>query len=282
MSDEESPDTPSGTSAADADAKPRDMVGKALLLLRLVGERMPGATLSELSRGARFPTSTTFRLLKALAADGFVRYDEGTKRYSLGPALFVLSQQAASQMDFHEITTPVLERLARLSGEAVLLSVIDGDREMQIQSVRGRRTFQFLGSPGLHEPLHCTALGKALVAFSAAADRERLIRRLPLVPMGPNAIVDRRAFRAEIETVRARGWALADEEHEEGVRSIAMPVLGADDVAIAAVSVVAPVSRGPVTELEKHLPELGEATRQLSVLLRSGSFAARLTAGTTR
>ncbi|MCU1597694.1 MAG: hypothetical protein QOK08_1185 [Actinomycetota bacterium] len=252
-------------------AKPRDMVSKALRLLVMVGERMPGVTLSELARSAKYPTSTTYRLLRALAADGFVRYDENTKRYSLGPALFVLSQQASSQMDFHEITTPVLERLAHGTGDAVLLSVLDGDREMQIQSTRGTRSFQFLGHPGLHAPLHCTALGKVLVAFSAPAERERLLRRLPLFPVGPNAITDRRLFRKEIEKVRAQGWALADEEHEEGVRSIAMPVFGPEGVAIAAVSVVAPISRGPVSELQRHLPLLDEATRQLSVLLR-GSF----------
>jgi DNA-binding IclR family transcriptional regulator len=252
-------------------AKPRDMVSKALRLLVMVGERMPGVTLSELARSAKYPTSTTYRLLRALAADGFVRYDENTKRYSLGPALFVLSQQASSQMDFHEITTPVLERLAHGTGDAVLLSVLDGDREMQIQSTRGTRSFQFLGHPGLHAPLHCTALGKVLVAFSAPAERERLLRRLPLFPVGPNAITDRRLFRKEIEKVRAQGWALADEEHEVGVRSIAMPVFGPEGVAIAAVSVVAPISRGPVSELQRHLPLLDEATRQLSVLLR-GSF----------
>jgi DNA-binding IclR family transcriptional regulator len=110
-----------------------------------------------------------------------------------------------------------------------------------------------------------------LVAFSAPAERERLLRRLPLFPVGPNAITDRRLFRKEIEKVRAQGWALADEEHEEGVRSIAMPVFGPEGVAIAAVSVVAPISRGPVSELQRHLPLLDEATRQLSVLLR-GSF----------
>jgi IclR family acetate operon transcriptional repressor len=252
-------------------AKPRDMVSKALRLLVMVGERMPGVTLSELARSAKYPTSTTYRLLRALAADGFVRYDESTKRYSLGPALFVLSQQASSQMDFHEITTPVLERLAHGTGDAVLLSVLDGDREMQIQSTRGTRSFQFLGHPGLHAPLHCTALGKVLVAFSAPDERERLLRRLPLFPVGPNAITDRRLFRKEIDRVRAQGWALADEEHEEGVRSIAMPVFGPEGVAIAAVSVVAPISRGPVSELQRHLPLLDEATRQLSVLLR-GSF----------
>jgi IclR family acetate operon transcriptional repressor len=257
------------------DRKPRDMVGKALHLLMLVGERMPGATLSELSRSSKYPTSTTYRLLRALTNDGFVRYDEQTKRYSLGPALFILSQQASSQLDFHEITTPVLERLSTGTGDAVLLSVLDGDREMQIQSVRGTRTFQFLGHPGLHAPLHCTALGKVLIAFSPPEEYERLVRRLPLYRVGPNSITDRRAFRTEIERVRARGWGLADEENEEGVRSIAMPVLGSDDVAIAAVSIVAPVSRGPVTELERHLPQLDDATRQLSVLLRSRTFIYR-------
>lgn len=255
--------------------KPRDMVAKALGLLTLVGQRMPGATLSELARTSKYPTSTTYRLLRSLVLEGFVRYDDQTKRYSLGPTLFILSEQAASQMDFHEITTPVLERLSLVTGDAVLLSVLDGDREMQIQSVRGGRTFQFLGHPGLHAPLHSTALGKVLIAFSDPEQRERLLKRLPLYEVGPKAITDRRAFRAEIRRVREQGWAISDEEHEEGVRSIAMPVLGSDDIATAAVSIVTPLSRGPVRELERLLPALDEATRQLSVLLRSRSFLYR-------
>lgn len=255
------------------EARPRDMVSKALSLLVLVGEGMPGATLSELSRSSKFPTSTTYRLLRTLTSDGFVRYDENTKRYSLGPRLFVLSQQASSQMDFHEITTPVLERLAQATGDAALLSVRDGDREMQIQSVRGPRSFQFLGHPGLHAPLHSTALGKVFVAFSTPDEREQLIHRLPLTASALRTITDRTAFRKEIERVHQSGWAIADEEHEEGVRSIAVPILGADDVAIAAISIVAPVSRGSAKDLELHLDALNEAADQLSVLLRSRSPA---------
>lgn len=251
---------------------PRDMVGKALHVLTLVGERMPGSTLSELARSSGYPTSTTYRLLRTLVVEGFLRYDDETKRYSLGPMLFILSEQAASQMDFHEITTPVLERLSLLTGDAVLLSVLYGDREMQIQSVRGSRAFQFIGNPGVHAPLHCTALGKVLIAFSPSEDRERLMRRLPLSKVGPNSITSRREFRAEIGRVSERGWAIADEEHEAGVRAIAMPVLSADGLAIAAVSIVTQVSDRPVAELEQLLPQLGDATRQLSVLLRSRSF----------
>jgi DNA-binding IclR family transcriptional regulator len=121
--------------------------------------------------------------------------------------------------------------------------------------------------------LHSTALGKVFVAFSAPQERERLIHRLPLVASGPRTITDRTAFRKEIERVHESGWAIADEEHEEGVRSIAVPIMGTDDIAVAAISIVAPVSRGSAKDLELHLNALNEAANQLSVQLRSRSLA---------
>jgi IclR family acetate operon transcriptional repressor len=247
-----------------------DMVGKALNLLGVLGEHPEGIAMAPLAREVGYPLSTVHRLLASLARHEFAEVDERTKRWSLGLRVFQLGQRVSHARGFSGVALPILQRVTTATNEATLMAVQDGDHQLFVHYIEGPQQLSVIGEPGKLGPLHCTGQGKALVAFAPEPERARLIDELELVPMTPRTIVDRDAFRAEIETVRRQGWAMADEEHEAGIRAIGVPVLGLDGVAIAAISTAAPAFRVEASEMaERFVPPLRAAARELSALLPS-------------
>lgn len=258
---------PSTAAPGAGEARP-DMVGKALRILKSIGEgSLEGVTLTEVAKATGYPLSTAHRLAATLMREGFVDFDESSKRYRVGLAVFALAQRVSAGRGFEQIALPVLRRLALQAQESVLMSVLDKDGQLYVAHVQGPLQLNVIGDPGTRGPIHCTSMGKVLIAFAPAPVRERLVASLELTRLGPNTITDRAAFAAEIEAVRARGYALSDEEHEEGIRAIGVPVTGADGDAIAAISVAAPAFRRSVADLIEILPAMRNAAHELSVTL---------------
>jgi DNA-binding IclR family transcriptional regulator len=250
-----------------AETSAPDMVGKALLLLTRLGDHPAGAPAAELAREVGYPLSTAHRLLGALVRDGFAAFDQQSKRYTLGLRTFQLAQQVLHARGLSGLARPVLEEVSSVTQEATLLSVRDGERQLYMYSIEGPQQVRVVGEPGKHGPLHCTGQGKVLVAFADHSVREYLVAHVPLTPAGPKAITRRAQFKEEIALVRERGYAVADEEHEAGIRAVAVPVFGHDDVAVATVATAAPAYRMSVEELVAHVPTLNEGAKALSVLM---------------
>lgn len=244
-----------------------DMVGKALALLTRLGDFPEGAPAAELARQVGFPLSTAHRLLGALVRDGFASFDQVNKRYTLGLRTFQLAQQVLRSRGLTGLAKPVLEEVSSVTREATLLAVRDGERQLFLYSIEGPQQVRVVGDPGQHGPLHCTSLGKVLIAFAEPSVREYLVENVALDPAGPKAITTRSRFRAEIEKVRERGYAIADEEHEVGIRAIGVPVFGTGQVAAAGLATAAPAFRMSVDQLIENLPTLTEAAQALSVLM---------------
>jgi DNA-binding IclR family transcriptional regulator len=250
-----------------ADPTPRpDMVGKALLLLTRLGDYPDGAVASELARLCDFPLSTAHRLLGILVREGFARFDASTKRYSLGLRVFQLAQGVLRAHGFTGMARPVLEEVSAATREATLLAVRDGERQLYLFCIEGPQQVRVVGEPGRHGPLPCTGQGKVLIAFAPPDVREYLVENLPLEQWGPNSITSRARFREEVETVRRQGYAVADEEHEAGIRAIAVPVFDGDH-AVAAVATAAPAYRMTVEQLVGFVPRLREAADALTVMM---------------
>ena len=244
-----------------------DMVGKALSLLVLLGDEPRGASAADISRRAGLPFSTTYRLLGSLTRDGFVDYEPDGRRYHLGLRIFQLGQRVSNHHGFAGTATPVLRRVTEQTAEATILSVRDGLHHLTVSKVDGPQTFRVTSDPGHLGSLSATAVGKVLVAFAEDAEREQLIADLPLERLTEKSIVDRDAFRAEIEEVRRRGYALMDEENELGMRALAVPLLNAQGYAFASLATAAPVFRLTVEGLEAHVPLLQEAAAELAARL---------------
>jgi IclR family transcriptional regulator, acetate operon repressor len=245
---------------------PADMVGKALLLLTRLGDYPEGVVASELARLSGYPLSTAHRLLGALVRDGYAKFDPATKRYSVGLRVFQLAQGVLRAHGFTGMAKPVLEEVSAATREATLLAVRDGERQLYIYTIEGPQQVRVVGEAGRHGPLHCTGQGKVLVAFAPDDVRSYLVENLPLDQCGPNSITSRARFREEIARVRDQGYAVADEEHEAGIRAIGVPVFNGDTAA-ASLATAAPAYRMSVQDLISHLPTLHEAAKALSVMM---------------
>ncbi|MDA8437385.1 MAG: IclR family transcriptional regulator [Propionibacterium sp.] len=244
-----------------------DMVGKALHVLRIIGTAADGLTLSELARETGYPLSTTHRLVATLMREGFVDLDEATRHYQVGLMVFALARKVAAGRGFEDVALPVLRRLAAETRESTLMSVLDDDRQLYVAHVQGPLQINVIGEPGTLGPLHCTSMGKVLIAFAPRPVRERLVESVELTRLAPNTVTDREAFAQDIAEVRARGFALSDQEHEEGVRAIGVPVMGVDGTAMAAISVAAPSFRRSIADLVDMLPTMMHAARELAAKL---------------
>jgi IclR family KDG regulon transcriptional repressor len=244
-----------------------DMVGKALSLLVLLGDSAQGATATELAAAADLPFSTTHRLLQSLARQGFVAFDAASKRYTLGIRVFQLGQRVSSANGIAGSSLPVLRALTEQTREASILGVLDGDSVLTVSKVDGPQAFRVTSDPGTHSPLHATALGKVLVAFSE--NREALIAKLDLYPRTEKTITDRVEFARDVAAVRERGYGSMREENEVGMQALAAPVLSVDGRVVGAVAIAAPVFRLRFDELLELLPVLRTAASELSARLPS-------------
>lgn len=243
-----------------------DMVGKALSLLTRLGEHPQGAAATTLARESQLPLSTAHRLVGTLVRDGYATFDATTKRYTLGLRIYQLAQSVARAHGWTGMTRSILEEVSATTREATVLAVLDGDHLIYVYSIEGPQQVSVVGEPGKPGPLHCTAVGKVLVAFAPDDVRERLVDRLPLPPHGPRSIVSRAQFREEVDGVRRAGFAVADEEHEAGIRAIAVPVRG-EGAAVAALSTAAPAYRMSVEQLTDHLPTLVRSAEVLAAVM---------------
>ncbi len=222
-------------------------VERALGLLETLargGGRLP---LSELATRSGLPLGTVHRLLATLAAAGYVRQD-GDRRYALGTALLPLGDAATRLLGAW--AQPYLVRLVEASGETANLAVLEDDRIVYLAQAPGRHRMRMFTEVGRRVLPHTTAVGKVLLAWQDEAQVRRVLARLGLPARTTRSITEPAAFLAELAEVRRTGWAVDDEEEEEGVRCLAVPV-GPGPTAVAALSV-----SGPASRLARDSPDL--------------------------
>jgi len=240
-------------------------VERALAVLRALEDGPPSLSLTDLAKRTKLSPSTTHRLLRALCDQGMLRQDPATERYGLGPRLVALGERAAAALGLAG-ARPILEELARASGESVNLGLRDGDEVLVLVCVASSQRLRFDQEAGSRVPVHASAMGKALLAFEP--HRDDTLDALPrLARLTGSTITSRAALRAELDEVRARGWALNDEEREPGVRTVAAPVLAGDGTARAAIAVQGPAVRMADDRIAELAPLVRAAAAEVATQL---------------
>lgn len=245
-----------------------DRALRVLLAFEREGERL---SVTELAAQLGIHKSTASRLAATLEARGFLERSE-RDAFRLGPELARLGRLAVRGRDLVDLARPVMERLAAATGETVNLAIADGGEVVNVAQVDGRHIVGVGSWTGRRTPLHCTANGKVLLAWaggplpavrsqgerpeSAAAAAVSTFGRFaahPLEAFTERTITGRADLDAELARVRARGYATAIGELEEGLHAVAAPVVASDGRCVAALSVSGPSYRMP----ERRLAELG-------------------------
>lgn len=213
-------------------------VDRAARLLAEVVHSADPVTFTELTAVTGLAKSTTSRLLLALERNGLVRRDDNG-RFLPGEMFVSFAWRGGAEASLVAVAQPFLEQLGKATGETVNLAVASNGAVEQIAQVDSTYMIGGTNWIGLTVPLHCSALGKVLLAYgvSGAVLPEHLERRTD------KTITSLSALKADLAGVRARGYAVTDEELEPGLIAFAAPVFRYDGAVVAALSVSAPASR---------------------------------------
>jgi DNA-binding IclR family transcriptional regulator len=214
---------------------------KSLLVLAAVADTKD-VSLTELARQVGIDKVIVYRILKTFAAHHYVIRDANTRRYRIGPAPLQIAQRFAQANPPHVLLQPRLQMLRDRSGETVHFTVLRDDAVLLVSVTESRNRVRVAGEVGERAPVHCTASGKAFLAFAAPALLERLFATPPQ-RLTPRTIVDLDAMRREVELIRRRGYAMDKGEFDAAARAVAAPVFDHMGSCSGCITVVGPSSR---------------------------------------
>lgn len=243
---------------------------KALDVLEAVGRAPAGLSQAELAAQLALPRTTLYRLLGSLAARGLLRRDPMRRVYCLGLRCFEYARTAYAMPDLVAAAAAELRALRDMTGETTYLAALDGLEVVSLERCDGAHSQRSNTALGQRKPLHCTSQGKAILAALPAAERDALVRDLPLTAVTPRSITDRRRLQAELRLTATRGWSIDDEEIVPGVRCCGAPIVDADGRVRGAISVAGPVFRLTMERLQLLGPEVAESARRIGAQLAAG------------
>ena len=248
--------------AEQQDCAPIKSVARAIEILTSFSWERPERGVNELARELGLHKSTVSRLMMTLECGGLLTRDLGTDRYRLGIDLIGLASQVISYLDVREIARPYLRELADTCQETVNLVVLDAGQVVNLeQFVPPARRVMNIGWIGRRMPPHCTAAGKVLLAHLPPEDVDRVLPA-ELERFTAHTITDRDQFHRELARTLEQGYAVVEEELEEGLNAIAAPSYDYQGEVPAAVSAAGPayrVTRAQVPRLAEQLIETSSA-----------------------
>lgn len=248
-------------------AYPIASVDNALRLLLMLREHQQ-IRLSDASAQLGVAHSTAHRLLAMLAHHDFVRQEPGQRVYVAGPALLEIGLAAVRKMDLRHHARPVLEELAREFGETTHLIRLEGSEVRYLDAVESSKALRVAARTGTTLPANITASGKAILAALPPDAVDQLYQGGRLLVSGTQrSITTMDALRAELDLVRIRGFAVNDQESEDGVLSIAAAITDVRLPSVGALSVSAPVSRLSAARIDEAGARLRGCAADLAKLV---------------
>jgi IclR family KDG regulon transcriptional repressor len=236
---------------------------KALRVLAHLGEARRELSIQEVARAVGLPASTAYRLLAVLARHHYLQPGSGPGRYALGLRLAELGHLALDGIELRAKARPVLEAVMAETRETIHLMVPEGDAGIYVDRVEGPQRIRVTASLGFREPLHVSAVGKAILAHLPREESERILAR-GLVGITPRTITKPAQLRRQLREIVARGFAVDLEEGEAGVRCAGAPVFDHRGRVVAAISVSAPAYRTPLPKLMGWGPRVRDAADTVS------------------
>ena len=248
-------------------------VERACRLLSAFSLDEPWLSLAELARRAELPKATAHRLAVALRSCGMLAQREDG-RYSLGVMLLELGAVVRENLDVLQLCRPAIDSVASACGETVLLAIVDWPvRELLLVHRRDSSHPLGVGSPvGRRQPIPPGgALGRAVLAGLPAHEVESVVNGLTLVASTPKTPIEHRLLLRHVALARQIGYASEQEEHIEGVSSVAVPVVFEGGRPLAALGIAGPSSR-----VADRIPALGALLLDRTARLRPDAFRQRV------
>ncbi|MBW9210057.1 helix-turn-helix domain-containing protein [Mumia sp. zg.B21] len=240
---------------------------RGLAVIRAFDADHPRMTLAEVARQTGLTRATARRFLHTLVSLGYTATDG--REFWLRPRVLDLGYAYLSSSTLPDIATPHLKAFTDRVHESSSVSVLDGADIVYVGRVPTRRIMAVAISVGTRFPAYATSMGRVLLAGLEPSELDGVLAEMTFERLTPRTVSSAAQLRAELDVVREQGWALVDQELELGLRSMAAPVRDPRGRTIAAANVsVSAGQRDAEDDVERLLPELLEATRQIEHDLR--------------
>jgi DNA-binding IclR family transcriptional regulator len=217
-------------------------VGRALEILTCFTDSQPRLRVSDIARLRGLSQSTVSRLLGTMESLGFVERDPQTGLYQLGLELVTLAGVALNQIEVRRQAMAELSSVAAQTGLAVNLAILRDDAIFYLATVEGPRAPKLFTMIGKRNPLHCTAMGKALLAYQPDDEREAILARLSYPRYTPSTAASADDLRPMLQRVLERGYATEHEELAFGRACVAAAIRDASGQIVASTSISGPLS----------------------------------------
>ena len=212
-------------------------LARGLKILDLLAKSEAGLNIGQVAGALGIDKSSALRSLQTLSAYGFTAKDSISFKYSLGFHIVSLSRAVLNRMPLREIARPYLIELVDRTGECAHLGVLYKDHVLYVDQVESPATLRVNTEVGQTAPLHCTALGKAILAFSDCPTPTEL------QSFTKNTLIDTGMLQKNLDKIQEQGYALDDEEFDLGVRCLAVPIFGFHKKLIGSIGISGPASR---------------------------------------
>ena len=253
---------PSAVSAKRVDGV--QSVRRACMLLDHVAQSPHGLSLAALSRTMKLHTSTTFHIAKTLVNIGYLRQDDLTKTYRIGSSVFALASAALDEVELVNAARPILAELGTTTGETSYFGAMAGEKLVVLAKHDGTGAIRINDRIGNVRPLHCTALGKVMLAARSREQLDAYLETASLEIFTPRTIRTRAKLLAEIDEVRRSGIAFDDGEVSDELRCAAAPVSDFSGRVIGTLGISGPSWRLSIQALHKNAQILKSAAERLS------------------
>jgi len=233
---------------------PIKVLDKSLSVLELLLQQGSAMNMTEISEKLGLYPSTIHRILDNLKNWGYVEQDPNTQKYQLGLKLLELGMAKLNQIDLVREATPYLKELVNYCNETVHLGILDNAEVLYLAKEESSQTIRMCSYVGRRAPVHCTALGKVLLAYLSEEKRKDILDKKGLPSLTEKTITNRKELEEELCKVREQGFALDREENEKDVRCIAAPIRNHQKKVIASINISSPAYRTDIDQ-QNYLKE---------------------------
>ncbi len=238
-------------------------LAKGLRVLQIIAQSPSSISISELTSKLETNSATITRCCYTLASLGYVTKDS-RKRWRLTPKVLALGYAAVSSLGWRQTAQHYLEKLSDETGETTNLSVLEGSEIIYICRVNTRRILPYDIRLGTTLPVHCTSMGKALLAHRPMEKILAVLKTFNFVSLTHTTITSKDNFLQELDSVRKKGYAVNDEELSVGLRSVAAPILDSQGWSMAAINLAVSTARMDLQQLEAQIaPMVMQTAREV-------------------
>jgi len=226
----------------------------------------------ELASKTGYNKSTTYRLLSTLVSLNVIHQNENEK-YRLGSKLFELGNRVSIYKTVTNLTNKSIKKVALEIQETVLFSILKENKVFHIDKADSLHGLKINTSIGSYEPIHATASGKLLLAFSSTVVKENILKNIELTLYNKNTISSISLLKKELENIQNQKYALDMEELESGLVCIAIPIKNKNEKVIASISASGPLSRFKVENISNYIDILQKGVVEIEKDLRDFDFS---------